>query len=1594
MERYCHNKGLFSDSYFARVLRERDVFPKLREPPSDVHERFLFTLKLWQGVRDTLLVRDPKAVAGALRWVGLPAETGPAQRSESTAENGFVRNVIERSFRLSVVQNEHFRLTGDAAEEAKQAGTAGRRADLIIFADPQTMAAAWADMEALPTDQRKNGRCFCHRALMILDAKRFNKGVGADEGDALNLPKAKRHAGELGAADDIRQIDLYLRGYDRTWGVLTNGRSWRLVRRGDTEKHLRFDLVLLLEDVLRKGEPDDRDIAAFTLFWNLFGPPAVLSGVLDALHAESTANTRTVRDALRDNAHKAVEVLANGFWANRAVNTSLPDAPDQANLDHLRELALTQLYRLLFVLKAEAQNLLPMEDDAGAATKYACYLSTRKLWDRLKADAGNSVQTSENYQHLQRLFQVVSKGDAEYAVAAYNGGLFDSQIHTELDSLRVQDDCLRKVFRLLIYLGSDTSEVNEERLQPIPYRDLDVRDLGDIYESLLEQRLVLNTVGPAPCLELHNQKGERKASGSYFTPDSIVDHLVRKTVVPLLDVAGEDAEKILSLRIVDPAMGSGHFLVKVVDVIADHLTRRCDPVDPGAPRDNGDEERAYWRSQVVEHCVYGVDYNPMAVELAKVALWLHCARKDKPLSFLDHHLKCGNSLVGATIDRLAQPGLRRVQRKAGPQWQPVQPPPDTASADNPASAHKTRRRGVRKSDANQLWLPFALDTSLVSGVIASIRQILDRPSQRSEDVKAKAKDYADAVFRRLAAHRLLADLWCAQWFIADPDNAEDVQAYEDGGVYHKVKEICGLTDDVARWQATWRLGGMPEQPPTPATPPFIRRLKEARREGYGPRPLAFFHWQLEFPEVAFAADGKPKPGFGFHAVVGNPPWDKIKPAKRDYYGAISEEVASRQGPSLDRLISELEQANPALVQGWSRYESAMKNFSGFLAGADCYRWQSVQVNGKKTGGDPDLFRYFVERADQCLGPGGRLGLVVPCTLWQAEGCTGLRRMLFNDRTVESLYTFENYRKWAFSIDSRFKFTAFVTRGSAPDASHTFPAAFMLRDTKVLEGLLPDRVVRLDRDMIEALSPETLALLDFRCDADAKLMARLHREHPRLGDKEKSGWDVTYRCELHMTNDAWLFKSREWMTSRGFTQALPTRRADGTWTQQITEHGAPLSAERRALLPPGGEYWVAADAAYYQARNYEPRTVELAAGPTTCFIHREDLAEVAKPHSRYQEKNFRIIPRGAYTALYEGRMVHNFDHAQKAYVDGEGRKAIWRELELGEKALCPKVFVCPTDAGGVPTARAGFCDVTGATNERTTLASLVPQTSLAGNKVPTLRGTPIEALGVTAVLNSFAWDAMIRLRVSTTMNWLYLDQTPVPSAKCVSEAVRVAARLSCTTPELADYWNAIFPDDPWTYGSAERDPWKRAELRAETDAIVAELYGLSVAEYARILAGFPLLDRDQPPLPGDYFATECDEVRAKKLKPADKGTLWDENNGGVWELKPRSFITRDFALLTYIKRRMAAGDPDAYIPDNLATWFRDVVGLDPNGPLSRFRIGKVVDLQRRVEDGRQAGAVPYIPTGSAKQTVEGDDQEEPENADAEEKEAGTPATENV
>jgi hypothetical protein len=318
---------------------------------------------------------------------------------------------------------------------------------------------------------------------------------------------------------------------------------------------------------------------------------------------------------------------------------------------------------------------------------------------------------------------------------------------------------------------------------------------------------------------------------------------------------------------------------------------------------------------------------------------------------------------------------------------------------------------------------------------------------------------------------------------------------------------------------------------------------------------------------------------------------------------------------------------------------------------------------------------------------------------------------------------------------------------------------------------------------------------------------------------------------------------------------------------------------------------------------------------------------------------------AYRPLYEGRMVNQFDHAAKEYVSGEARKSVWHEIPFPTKRIIPHFFVAVEDCrrliAQVDTYRGCVCHATGQTNERTLQAAVLPSGCPAGHTVPTLRTDPADAslhLLWVGLANSFVADWLTRHRASTGIDAFVLEQLPMPRVDKQSpearEIVMRAARLSCFTGEMAGLWAAVahdYPDRlvaPWRLDLAAADLRERARLRAEIDAIVAGLYELPVEEFAYILTTFPLLDRSQPALPGDV-----------SVRRSNKGE----------QAKPRSYITRDTALLEYCRYKGVAP------PDNIVAFY---AGIDVD--ISR-QTGPIRNLEERVAEATRLGAIAYVPT---------------------------------
>ncbi len=587
-----------------------------------------------------------------------------------------------------------------------------------------------------------NTNQFFKTALAVGDAKKWSRNLDRktqDEGDPFNNQNPNY------------QIDCYLRDTNKDWGILTNGGQWRLYHRQTSyrlDSFYEVDLAALLSE--------NRNLDAFRYFYCLFRRDAFIpdpsgTAFLDHVLGESQQYTVGVSDDLKNRVYDALRQLIGGFLDFSR------NGFDQANptLDEIQTNCLILLYRILFILYAESRDLLPL-DNRDYAMQYSLDHLATDIHEKLDGGIDFAPGASLYWTRLQQLFTLINDGWEDH-IPQYNGGLFNPQQHPFLEDYAIGDDALAQVIELL---------TRTEQGERIAYRDLDVRHLGNIYEGLLEYQpriasedLVIvskkgnETVAPKKSSPKHDvaysegevylltDKGERKATGSYYTPDYIVRYIVENTLGPLCE--GKSVDEILSLKILDPATGSGHFLVGVVDYLAEELITHPDA--PHMTETASEEtELAYWRRRVVESCVYGVDLNPMAVELAKLSLWLHTVAKGEPLSFLDHHIRCGNSLIGAKIENLSNlPELKKSRRKTGETQTEI-----------------------------PMEFPF---TDRVATAIGHYLLIEEMESRTADQIHAK-EDKLDTVQKMLRFHKGVANLWTSLYFGNDVSRATYHQA--------------------------------------------------------------------------------------------------------------------------------------------------------------------------------------------------------------------------------------------------------------------------------------------------------------------------------------------------------------------------------------------------------------------------------------------------------------------------------------------------------------------------------------------------------------------------------------------------------------------------------------------------------------------------------------------------------------------------------------------------------------------------------------------------------------------------------------------------
>ncbi len=671
LESWFQNRGLFSDHF----LRAR--LPQWKEWEIDV--------KISSFRKELLsLYESKKTILSGL--------------NEAQTEDEFIKPVLD----LLGYANSYI------VQASTKLGQQTNRPDYALFPDETTKNKAYQKL-------KDNDYTHC---IGVADAKYWER--------ELDLSKSSERDTFTNQNPSF-QIAGYLTGTKQKWGILNNGRLWRLYC---TESHLplgnyyQVDLVQLLE------EAPEEQIKYFYLF---FRREALIrvdgKSFLDHVLDGSNDYAVDLEADIKERAYEVVEILCRGFASG------FPKA--QLTTETLKDIydnSLTLLYRLLFAFYAEARKLLPLTTSVSYRDNYSIHKLTHDIDKIFMKGQHLSDQSTIYYQRIGSLFKLIDGGDPSLGVPEYNGGLFHQEEHPFLEEHTIADTFLVQAVHHL-------ARVIDKKLGrevTVDYNTLSERHLGSIYEGLLEFKpriaphdlITIKEKGSikyAPVskhpgkkvaygkgeLYLANDKGERKTSGSYYTPEYIVNYIVKNTLDPLVKeaqdklkalkpkvdeviakwqklkeqkqdleptdkydraIAGEREqllEPYLSLKILDPAMGSGHFLARATDFLAEAIA--TDPYIEPPTGLTEESELTYYRRRVVESCIYGVDLNPLAVELAKLTLWLSTMAKSKPLSFLNHHLRVGNSLIGARVADLDEiPKVKGKKKSVDLSRAPVQ----------------------------------------------------------------------------------------------------------------------------------------------------------------------------------------------------------------------------------------------------------------------------------------------------------------------------------------------------------------------------------------------------------------------------------------------------------------------------------------------------------------------------------------------------------------------------------------------------------------------------------------------------------------------------------------------------------------------------------------------------------------------------------------------------------------------------------------------------------------------------------------------------------------------------------------------------------
>ena len=1334
---------------------------------------------LTEGIRATNEWRASIASADAFesfrdgvreRYESLSGSAGP---NEAVTEQELIRPVLELLGWADYLPQQPTRLHEDVP-------------DHLLFPD----ASAKERAAAIPVPDERY-----RHALVIEESKRFGLPLDARDTD-----------GRRGSRTPHGQILRYLSTAERDtdgdlhWGFLTNGGVWRLYdyrSRPRATAYYEADVGEMLES----GD-DDRLRVFYLLFRrdSFVLRDGAVATFLDTALAEGRRYEEQVAQDLSSVVFekvfpKLVEALAD------ASGESLSD---------VRHAALIFLYRLLFVLYAEDRGLLPVND-----SRYDDYGLRKRVRDDIAERTRNqdafSTVAASYYDHLTTLCMIIDGGDESIGLPPYNGGLFSSDAAPLLETVRLPDAAIAPIVHDLSHAETD------EGRRFVNYRDMSVQQLGSIYERLLEQEPTRDDDGK---IAVRPNSYARKDSGSFFTPQELVDLIVDRTLKPLAEerlaafearsreLKGDrrpkperladlrkldPAEAVLDLKVLDPAMGSGHFLVTAVDFLSDYiaelvervpavpewlegeyespLVRRVEAIREDILRRAAESDwvideslltdQAIIRRMVLKRCIYGVDKNPLTVELAKVSLWLHSFTVGAPLSFLDHHLRCGDSLIGMRV------------------WD---------------ARDEIRRLGGLSA------------ASAVAGAEAATAG-MQRIEEMSDADVAEVRESA-ALFRGVehttATLRGLLDFLCGlRWLTAGMKKRErteyesplvDFLEQNSQDAYRLLSLGPGAVDAVSPGSVENSAADFEEM--------WSDARAVADREG-------FLHWEVAFPGVWHGWQDV-RPRGGFDAVIGNPPWDRIKLQEVEWFATRAPRLAlAPTAAARKEGILRLRNQGAPLVDEYDEAKERADRLGQLVRTSGNY-----PLLGR---GDINLYSLFVERAMGLVKPDGFVGLLTPSGIYADKTAARFFKSVSTSGRVGGLFDFENRRlgtglpPFFPDVDSRFKFCVLVFGGEERRFDET-ECAFFLPDSDTIKD--PERCFPLAPDDFARVNPNTGTAPVFRTRRDADITRRIYERHPVLVRHSKEGerrvWPVRYATMFHMTNASHLFRTDAQLESAGF-------------------------------YPVEGNRWRRGEELYLPL--YQGRMIW---------------------HFDHRANSVRINPESTHNP-YLSEEVTEIQHADPNFLP---QTQYWVPSTKVDAAFCQR-----------REYSLAFRDITNPTNERTLVASIVSWAGY-GNTLPILLG--IDGLASACLIANFGaicTDYVARQKAQGThLNWFIVEQLPVIAPEdydrrfgdtTARDLVRDhVLRLTYTAHDMAPFARDLgYDGPPFTW-----DEEGRRHLRARLDALYFHLYGLDREDAEYVLSTFPIVRKQDEAAFGSYRTRDLVLAYMNALDAGDTDTV--------------------------------------------------------------------------------------------------------------------------